>query len=209
MKDSDPQPINHNGASENQHATNGEAAHAPHETAPAPAPAARRPRRWILALLAGGVLGSLACLLAFVAILVSQRESLPPLSRAAYKAALERWQAHGPASYELDIVLQGRQPGRIHLEVHHGEVTRMTRDGVEPRQKRTWDYWTVPEQFDTIERELEMAANPEASFHAQPGTVIQQAAFDPTYGYPLRYRRVVLGTDLEVDWQVTHFQPLP
>lgn len=209
MNGSPSEHINRNGESENQHARNGEAAHhdgprqdnAPRSTS--------RLRRRTLAIFGGAVLGSLACLLAFVAVMIARRESLPPLTRASYEAALERWHSRGPASYRLDIDLEGRQPGRIHVEVHQGEVTRMTRDGVEPGQKRTWDYWSVPGQFDTLERELEMAANPQASFGAQPGAVIQQAAFDPTYGYPLHYRRFVLGTDLEVDWKVTHFEPLP
>ena len=49
-----------------------------------------------------------------------------------------------------------------------GQVTHMTRDGVEPRQKRTWDCGRVPGQFDTIEQELDMAQNPAASF-GSPG----------------------------------------
>lgn len=208
MNSSYPQDINHNGESENQHARNGEAAHGGGERH-ASNSISKGPRlRRILAVLGGVVLGSLACLLAFVAMFVARRESLPPLTRAAYEAALERWQAHGPASYELDVVLEGRQPGRIHVEVRRGQVTRMTRDGIQPSQQRTWDYWTVPGQFDTLDRELEMAANPQASFNARPGSVIQQAAFDPTYGYPLHYRRFVLGTDFEVDWQVTAFHKL-
>jgi hypothetical protein len=137
-----------------------------------------------------------------------QRDSLPSLTRAAYESAARRWEAKGPASYTLDLTLQGRQPSQIHIEVHRGEVTAMTRDGVEPRQRRTWDYWSVPGQFDTIDRELEMAADPQSTFRASAGAVVQQAEFDPTYGYPRRYRRIVLGNDLEIEWQVTRFEPL-
>ena len=170
----------------------------------------RRRRRLMAAALLGGILlGSLACLLGFVALMMLRRESLPPLTRAAYESALQRWEAQGPANYELDLTLEGRRAGHIHVEVHRGEVTSMTRDGIEPAQRRTWDYWSVPGQFDTLDRELELAADPQAGFHASAGAVVQQAEFDPTYGYPRRYRRFVLGSDQELDWQTTHFKPLP
>ena len=33
-------------------------------------------------------------------------------------------------------MLEGQRPGPVHVEVRDGEVTHMTRDGVEPRQRR-------------------------------------------------------------------------
>jgi hypothetical protein len=201
--------VNRNGASEKPPPSAAGPAEDTESAAALPSASGRRRRLTLGSLLGGIVLGSLASLLVFAALLLMrQQESLPPLTRQAYEAAMRRWQTSGPASYALDLTLLGRQPGQIHIEVHQGDVTAMTRDGIQPRQRRTWDYWSVPGQFDTIERELEMAAHPEASFHAPAGAVVQQAEFDPRYGYPRRYRRFVLGTELEIDWQVTHFEPL-
>ena len=53
------------------------------------------------------------------------------------------------ASYNIDLKLGGKTPGTVHVEVRNHEVTAMTRDGVTPSQRRTWDYWSVPEQFET------------------------------------------------------------
>ena len=124
-------------------------------------------------------------------------------------AAVARWEKLGPADYDLDLELGGKRPGPIHVEVRNGEVTHMTRDGVEPRQRRTWDYWSVNGQLETIGQELEMAKEPRKSFGA-PGAaeVVMWAEFDPHYGYPRRYDRVVLGADIEVHWQVVKFTPL-
>jgi hypothetical protein len=188
-----------------------------------------RKRFPLAALLAGTVLGCLAALLVFVAITIARGTSLPPLTRAAYEAAERRWKSHGPKSYSIDIeFLSGRMlaaqlptaksenhgaeadRNRIHVEVRDGEVTAMTRGGVTPRQRRTWEYWTVPGQLDTIEQELDMAAEPAAGFHAPAGSlVVQRAEFDPEYGYAVHYRRIVLGTDLEIEWQVTQFKVMP
>ncbi len=85
----------------------------------------------------------------------------------------------------------------------------MMRDGVEPKQKRTWYYWSVPGQLDTIEQELEMAQDPANSYGtpSASGTVLW-AEFDPKYGYPRKFDRIVLGADQEVHWRVTRFEPI-
>jgi len=159
------------------------------------------------------VLGTLLGLAGVVVVLAififSSREKLPILTQADYDAAVERWERNKPNSYELDLELSGNRAGQIHVEVRDGEVVRMIRDGVEPKQKRTWDYWSVPGQLDTIGQELEMAKTPAASF-AAPGAsqVMMWAEFDAKYGYPRRYRRVVLGADFEVDWIVKRFDVL-
>ncbi len=169
----------------------------------------RRRRLALLGVLGGLVLGSLAVLLVFAALWIRRQDALPTLTQADFDAALKRWESAGPKSYQLDLTLNGRQPGRIHVEVRRGETTAMTRDGHTPSQKRTWEYWTVPGQFDTIERELEMAADPAVGIPSAPGaTIVQQAEFDAKLGYPRRYRRMVLGSNLEIDWEITRFEPL-
>ncbi|MEX2112643.1 MAG: DUF6174 domain-containing protein [Pirellulales bacterium] len=162
--------------------------------------------------LALGLLVGLAgtALLGMAALLVNAALHRPtPLTQEAYEAAAARWDEHGPASYDLDVEIGGRRPGKVHVDVRDREVTHITRDGIEPRQRRTWYYWSVPGQLDTIELELEMAKDPATSYGATGASqVALWAEFDPEYGYPLQFDRIVLGADLEVHWKVTGFRPL-
>jgi len=160
-------------------------------------------------LAAGMAIGLVLVLMATTAALLLRRGGPPRLTQADYEAAVKRWDEHGPADYELDLELTGNRPGKIHVEVRSGEVVRMLRDGVEPKQKRTWDYWSVPGQLETIGQELEMARDPAAAFRAPGATeMVMWAEFDPQYGYPRQYDRVVLGADYETHWKVTRFHPL-
>jgi hypothetical protein len=160
-------------------------------------------------LLLGMTLGLIAAVAVATVFLFATRRNTPRLTQEAYQQALELWAKNGPQDYELDLELAGNRPGKIHVEVRGGEVVHMTRDGVEPRQKRTWDYWSVPGQLETIGQELEMARNPAASFKAPGATqMVMWAQFDPSLGYPRQYDRVVLGADFEVHWKVTQFQAL-
>ena len=155
-------------------------------------------------------LGLAAAVVVVVVVALAMRRGRPPLTDDVYQAAVARWEEHGPANYRIDLELAGNRPGKIHVEVRGGEVVRMTRDGVEPQQKRTWDYWSVPGQLETIGQELEMARDPAASFQSKNVTrMVMWAEFDPRYGYPLVYDRVVLGGDFEVHWRVTRFEALP
>ncbi len=134
---------------------------------------------------------------------------MPRLTQAAYDQAARLWDEHGPASYDLDLELEGNRPGKIHVEVRDGQVVHMTRDGVEPKQERTWFYWSVPGQLDTIAEELEMARDPAQSFDSPKATqVVIWGEFDPYYGYPKRYDRVVLGTNFEIHWKTISFRDL-
>lgn len=161
-------------------------------------------------LVLGVGLGVAVALVAILAYAMLKRHNVPRLTESDFQAAVKRWETGGPASYDLDLVLTGNRPGKIHVEVRDGEVVRMTRDGVEPEQQRTWYYWSVPGQFDTIEQELEMARDPAASFKSPQATqMVIWAEFDPKFGYPLSYDRVVLGTNYEIHWKVTRFHARP
>ena len=64
--------------------------------------------------------------------------------------------------------------------------------------------------FDTIERELEMAANGPGGAPDPPGARRElRARFDFQFGYPTRFQRTVSGAHEEVDWTVTAFIALP
>ena len=163
----------------------------------------RGPRASSLVLgLAAGV--GLGLLILLIWLLVMARESMPPLTARSLELAMDRWEQEGPANYDLELVLQGREQGSIELKVRGREPTAMKRNGIVP-QRRTWDYWTIPEQFAMIEREL--TGDPRPLFGVDDRSqVILHAEFDPQFGYPRRYRRQVLGADQEIHWQIVKFQ---
>jgi hypothetical protein len=147
---------------------------------------------------------AIACVALALQYFVAER--LPALNQAALEAAVERWDQNTPPNYDMDILLRGAQPGKVHVEVRGGEVTAETRDGRDPGRS-TWGTWAVPGMFDTLERDLQIAANPQQEIQAAPGTSWRlRGEFDPRFGYPVRYHRFVSGGP-EVYWQVTSFQP--
>lgn len=137
-------------------------------------------------------------------------ERLPELTPERLSAAEQLWAEKGPQSYDLDVLIEGAQPGVVHVEVRDGVTTDMQRDGRTPHQRRVWDVWSVPGMFDTIERELDLAADPvhEMQANANPNTRLDlHAAFDQQFGYPARFHRIVFGGGPEVYWRVTSFEP--
>lgn len=133
-------------------------------------------------------------------------ERLPELTLEKLEAAEKLWEAEGPQSYDLDLVIEGAQPGVVHVEVRDGVTTAMQRDGLAPSQRRVWDVWAVPGMFETIERELQLADDPQQEMDASAGaTVDLRAEFDPKFGYPARFHRIVFGGGPEVYWRVTSF----
>lgn len=178
------------------------------ESRDAPAGNVRRVRP--AALMLGIAAGLAVALVVILAVAILFGDSTPRLTEALYEAAVARWDANGPASYDLDLELTGNRPGKIHVEVRDGQVVRMTRDGVEPKQERTWYYWSVLGQLDTIGQELEMGRDPAQSFNSPAATeMVMWAEFDAKFGYPLKYDRVVLGTNFEIHWKVTRFEAVP
>lgn len=157
------------------------------------------------------VVGLLAAVLtimtAFALLQVFVAEQIPELTEERLAAAQERWQRNGPASYDMDLDLRGARPGTVHIEVRNGAATAMTRDGRSPPE-RTWDVWSVTGQFETLERELELAEDPVHEMEAKTGTQLRlRCAFDSKYGFPLRYHRTTSGGGPEVYWRVTRFEP--
>jgi hypothetical protein len=84
-------------------------------------------------------------------------------------------------------------------------VAAETRDGRVPKE-HTWETWTVPGMFKTLETDMEIAENPEQAIQAAPGTKWQlRSEFDPVLGIPRRYHRLATGGP-EVYWRVTRFE---
>lgn len=153
-----------------------------------------------------GVLGVVVCFAAVVlAIEVFVAERLPELTVERLAAAQELWQRKGLNSYDLDLQILGERPGPVHVVVRNDEVVALTRDGRSP-DKRTWHYWTVPAQFETLEREIVMAKDPQHEVDAKAGAVWGlRCEFDPEYGFPRRYQRTVFGGGPDLYWRVTNF----
>lgn len=132
---------------------------------------------------------------------------LPLLTDSALEDAERLWQQARPASYDMRVEIRGAQPGEVAVAVRDGVVTAMTRDGRTP-PKRTWDVWTVPGMFETLEREVELAEDPVHEMGAATGTQLHlRCEFDARFGYPRRYHRFVAGGGPEVYWRVTSFKP--
>ena len=158
-------------------------------------------------------MGSLAGLvLSLVVLAVSCREPLPTFGFDELNAAVERWAAHGPANYEMDLELTGINPGVAHVEVRDtGKVTAMTRNG-RPTKPHLWDNWSVPGLFAIIRRDLESCLVPKGApgqSAEAPATqpVYPHGTFDAKYGYPVQYHRIT-PTGADVQWRVTSFVPL-
>jgi len=150
--------------------------------------------------------GVLALLVGAVAVWWATRDDLVELTAADLAAAEARWQQSGCDDYDLTVQLSGRRSGVFKVRVRDGKSVQVTLDGISPR-RGTWETWTVPGQFETLGLELENAADGTGPFGAPPGaTVVLRVQFDPELGYPREYRRSVLGTPLEISWEVTEFR---
>jgi hypothetical protein len=148
----------------------------------------------------------LAVVVALVLLFLFARGSTPALSEESLRAAIERWEAHGPKSYRLELMVSGTRSGPVELEVRDEEPVRLVRDGRTPA-RHTWDFWTVQGQLEAMHTEL--TGDPQTLFGVQDRSqVILRAEFDPELGYPLRYQRQVLGKRVEIGWELVRFEPL-
>jgi hypothetical protein len=148
---------------------------------------------------------TIVCVLGLVWFLLGER--IPDLTAERLAAAEQIWEKNGPKSYDLDVTIRGTQPGQVQLQVRNGQPTAMTRDGNSPPE-RTWDVWTVPGQFKMLDDEMALAADPNHKGQGVPGSQVWlRCDFDPKYGYPRIFHRVITGGGPEVFWQVTKFEP--
>jgi hypothetical protein len=163
------------------------------------------------------VLGSVVAIVGVVAALtIIRREKLPPITLDDVNAAAERWAKNGPADYDLDLEQTGVNPGQVHVEARHNEVTAMTLNG-HPTRQHLWDDWSVPGMLGIIRRDVEVCM-PELSKKAQqPAAVDAQNSemsapevfprglFEPHYGYPMEYHRIT-STGADANWRMLKFE---
>ncbi|HVW36729.1 MAG TPA: DUF6174 domain-containing protein, partial [Pirellulales bacterium] len=179
------------------------------EASAAAARVVRPPRRRVRAskIVAGVILGvGAGALVALIATLAWLRPGAAELNEDELARAEKLWRETAPADYDVDVRVTGRQPGEYHVEVRRGRPVLAARNGIATPQ-RVWDVWTVDGMFDTIHQEIENAQDPAGPFGSPPGSqVVERAAFDDRFGYPRRYQRIVMGTELEIAWEVVEFR---
>jgi hypothetical protein len=159
------------------------------------------------ALVISVLVAALILLTVVVALQVFVVDKTPVLTSERLDAAREVWEKAMPASYDINVQIRGAQPASARLEVRDGSVTSAKINGEVPKQ-RVWDVWSVPGMFDTLDRELVLAEDPQHEMGVAAGTRLQlRCEFDSKFGYPRRYHRFATGTAPEVDWRVTEFQP--
>jgi hypothetical protein len=156
------------------------------------------------------LLGITCALVAIVVILAGLRYFLadrtPDLTQESLQTALEQWQAQGPVSYDLEVKIGGAQPGVAHVEVRDGTVIVATRDG-RPLDAWNKDEWTIPSQFEMLEREFEFQKDPQGEMGAPPGAKLWlRCKFDTKFGYPRRFHRHATGGAPEAFWS-NNLQP--
>ena len=167
-----------------------------------------RRRRLGLGLVAGVVLGIAIGFAGVVAYLkMTSRGQPPELTEERLQFASERWRQSGPADYQMIVVVTNPGPAKYSVTVRSGDVENLERsDGFTPR-RHVWDSWSVAALLDIIRIECQ---GPESVFQGQPkAEIVQQVEFDLELGYPKRYRRIVLGTNSHVEWDITEFKTLP
>ena len=169
---------------------------------PEPTGASKMPR-----IGCGLMVGTLVGLVVTLAILRwNVADPTPALTAEALREARERWRQAGPADYDVEIRVQGPQPGTYRVQVRGGQATSAFRNDRPLAQQRTFGTWSVPGMFNTIARDVEQVER-RASGNADRFTpdLTLRASFDPKYGYPRRYVRMEAGSTLDVSWEVTSF----
>ena len=153
----------------------------------------------------GLVLGMAAALI--VAAYLNRGPISPRLTPAVFRIAMDKWDAAQPASYDIEIKVQGNQPATYFVEVRDGEAQRALRNGKPLTQRRTFSTWSVPGMFATMSRDVD-ALERRAAGTADRSTpdLNLRATFDPRYGYPSRYRRIQYRRAVDMEWEVLRFE---
>lgn len=167
--------------------------------------------RRISALTTAAVLGVAMALAGLLAVTVYRNaRALPVMSPEDFYAAKSLWQRRAPASYNIEVTVTGKQAALYYAEVREGEVTLATRDGEILSRRRTIDTWSVPGMFTTIRSDVtNVERHRDGKADRDTLQVLIRGVYDPTHGAPMRYHRTELrkwGPNVEVMWEVTHFE---
>ncbi len=164
---------------------------------------ARRKLSLVVAAICGAGL-SLVIVVGFY--IATGRNSAEHFSEEDLSIGIQRWAISKPNNYNIEVK-QVKQRTEIHrVEVRDGRAARYTINDREMTRRRTFDTWTVPGMFGTIERDLEnVRLVKTGNEDAYTPRLTLWGSLNPKYGYPARYRRVQWGADFQVSWEVTEF----
>ncbi|MCE9554525.1 MAG: DUF6174 domain-containing protein [Planctomycetes bacterium] len=138
--------------------------------------------------------------LAVAVAIIWQRDPTPPPTLADLAAAEMRWQSQGPASYDLDLVTSRND--QMHLEVRDGKPRAFTVNGHQPKERRVWETWTVPRQFEYIRDDMAREVPPGS---AAP---LIQVQFDAKTGLP--WNHSYSGANgVTTGWKINRFESIP
>ena len=145
-------------------------------------------RRWIwfFAVLTGLTVAAIATL-----IIYNTRQQLRPPD---LEAARQRWQAQGPADYNLEysVAKQSSERELFTVRVRQGHVEAVALNG-RPLEPAQYHYYGIPALFDFIEEFLDQDAQP-----GKPRT-FTKALFDDNDGHVTHYVRRVMGSRERVE----------
>jgi len=128
---------------------------------------------------------------------------LPALTSATFHEAWNRWDEHAPAGYDIEVAVSGPQAATYRVQVRAGEVISATRNGFALKGYRTIGTWSVPGMFHTMEIDLDQLGRSEETATTNSQRLILSCQFDTALGYPAHYRRIEMGSRMQVEWQVT------
>jgi len=164
---------------------------------------ARRRATLILTGIVGAAFGL------YVMLMAQRSGGAPKFTQTDFNEAQKRWSVAGPASYDIEVDVSGRQPATYRVQVRSGQVSAAFRNDLPLKQRRTMGTWSVPGMFDTMSRDV---SNRElvGSGKASRGTpqLSLRCQFHPEFGYPRIYQRLEhrkFGSNMEVTWRVTRF----
>ena len=153
----------------------------------------------LFALCLGGILG---IIVAVIAMFLMGPGQIPELNASSFNQAFNQWGSNRLMNYEIEITVQGRQPGRYRTTVQDGEVVSAEFNNNALTNPRTISTWTVDGMFRTIDYDVQAQLNRDTE---EPELTLR-AEFNPQYGYPQKYQRIQWGSLNELTWEVTRFK---
>jgi hypothetical protein len=129
----------------------------------------------------------------------------------ALAQAKQVWTKSGIRDYDLEWTVTGAQSNHFYVRVNSGEVRKV--ESVQPDGQRSvlkpadTSYYSVDGLFLTIANELAQLKT-DHPFDQPKGTkVVMRFKPDPKLGYPLWYRRDVMGTSQAIAIDVVKLVP--
>ncbi len=137
------------------------------------------------------------------------RESTEPLTRESIEDARRLWRSSGLQDYDLQLEVHtaGGTVSLYDVSVRDGDVVRLRLDGLPTESRRPGDF-SVPGLFETLEREAELAAEPNGPFSATGAQAIMRVRFDEETGHLERYLRSVTGSRETMEIRTVSFDPV-